>query len=238
MDAFQVCDDVLRQGIQGISDLISQPSLINLDFADVEAIMRNKGMAHMGIGVANGEDRAMEAARQAVASPLLETSINGAKSVLINITGDSSLGLMEIEEAASLISQAADPDANIIFGAGIDDSLESQARITVIATGFAKTQQANRSRQLSPRGGAPAGGRPNAGVEQPYAPQTFGSNANRNAAGLFGGPEQNSNEVRQREVAPPYGGSYQNTTNVPNDPYQTDDDDDDLDVPPFLRRRR
>lgn len=136
IEAFRVADDVLRQGIQGISDLISQPSLINLDFADVRATMKEKGMAHMGIGFANGENRAVEAARQAISSPLLETTIDGAKAVLINITGDASLGLMEIEEAASLVAKSVDPEANIIFGAGIDDEMQDQVRITVIATGF------------------------------------------------------------------------------------------------------
>jgi cell division protein FtsZ len=136
MDAFKVCDDVLRQGIQGISDLISQPSLINLDFADVRTTMQERGLAHMGIGLGTGENRALESARQAIQSPLLETTIDGAKAVLINITGDSSLGLIEIEEAASLIAESCDPEANIIFGAGIDETMHDQARITVIATGF------------------------------------------------------------------------------------------------------
>ena len=136
MDAFKVADEVLQQGIQGISDLISMPSLINLDFADVRTTMKDKGLAHMGIGMGKGENRAVDAARQAITSPLLETTIDGAKSVLINITGDATLGLMEIEEAASLVASSVDPDANIIFGAGIDENMEDAARITVIATGF------------------------------------------------------------------------------------------------------
>ncbi len=136
MDAFKVADDVLRQGIQGISDLIAVPSMINLDFADVKTIMQEKGMAHMGIGMASGDKRAVEAAKQAVESPLLETTIDGARGVLLNITGGTDLGLMEIEEAAKLVQQAADPEANIIFGAGIDDTMGDAVRITVIATGF------------------------------------------------------------------------------------------------------
>ncbi len=136
MDAFKVADDVLRQGIQGISDLIAVPSMINLDFADVKTIMKEKGMAHMGIGTASGDKRAVEAAKQAVESPLLETTIDGARGVLLNITGGTDLGLMEIEEAAKLVQQAADPEANIIFGAGIDDTMGDAVRITVIATGF------------------------------------------------------------------------------------------------------
>jgi len=136
MDAFKIADDVLRQGVQGISDLIAIPGLVNLDFADVKTIMFEQGLAHMGIGKANGESRATEAAKLAIQSPLLETSINGAKGVLLNITGGSNLGLFEVNEAAEIVSQAADPDANIIFGAVIDENLKDEIRITVIATGF------------------------------------------------------------------------------------------------------
>ena len=136
LDAFRMADDVLRQGIQGISDLIAVPSLINLDFADVKAIMECQGVAHMGIGVGTGEDRASAAAKQAIQSPMLETSINGAKGVLLNITGGSDMGIMEVTEAAEYVQAAADPEANIIFGAGIDESLGDTMRITVIATGF------------------------------------------------------------------------------------------------------
>jgi cell division protein FtsZ len=136
VDALRVADDVLRQGIQGISDLIAVPSMINLDFADVKSVMKEKGMAHMGIGVASGDKRAGEAARQAVESPLLETTINGAKGVLMNITGGMDLGLFEVNEAAELIQATADPDANIIWGAGIDEEMGDSLRITVIATGF------------------------------------------------------------------------------------------------------
>ncbi|GAW92138.1 cell division protein FtsZ [Calderihabitans maritimus] len=135
-EAFRIADDVLRQGVQGISDLIAVPGLINLDFADVKTIMANTGSALMGIGRASGEKRATEAARMAISSPLLETSIEGAKGVLLNITGGPNLGLFEVNEAAEIISGAADPDANIIFGAVIDESLDDEIRVTVIATGF------------------------------------------------------------------------------------------------------
>ena len=134
-EAFMMADEVLMDGIQGISDLIAVPNLINLDFADVRSIMLNQGIAHMGIGKANGDNRAMEAAKLAVKSPLLETSIGGAKAVLINVTGKE-LGLFEVNEAAELIREEVDPDANIIFGAGVDDSLGDDIKITVIATGF------------------------------------------------------------------------------------------------------
>lgn len=135
-EAFGVADDVLRQGVQGISDLIAVPALVNLDFADIRTIMKEKGMAHMGIGMASGENRASEAARQAVESPLLETTINGAKGLLINITSGSDMGINEVHKAASIIAEAADPDANVIWGAGIDDDMGESLRITVIATGF------------------------------------------------------------------------------------------------------
>ncbi|HYF95027.1 MAG TPA: cell division protein FtsZ [Symbiobacteriaceae bacterium] len=136
VEAFRIADDVLRQGVQGISDLIAVPGLINLDFADVRTIMADTGSALMGIGVSRGEGRATEAARAAISSPLLETSIEGAKGVLLNITGGADLGLLEVNEAAEIISQAADPEANIIFGAVIDENISDEIRVTVIATGF------------------------------------------------------------------------------------------------------
>ncbi len=139
LEAFRIAADVLRQGIQGISDLIAVPALINLDFADVKTIMESGGMAHMGIGLGSGETKTMDAAKNAVASPLLETKIDGARSVLINITGGEDVSIMEINEAANLIMEQADDDANIIFGAGIDPELKDEVRITVIATGFEKT---------------------------------------------------------------------------------------------------
>ena len=134
-----MADDVLRQGVQGISDLITIPGLVNLDFADVKTIMIDKGIAHMGIGKATGENRAQEAARQAIHSPLLETSIEGASGVLINVTGGKDLALLEINEALELVQKSVDPDANIIFGAVIDEKLEDELVITVIATGFGKS---------------------------------------------------------------------------------------------------
>ncbi|MEA5068334.1 MAG: cell division protein FtsZ, partial [Christensenellaceae bacterium] len=137
-DAFRIADDTLRQGIQGISDLIAVPSMINLDFADVRSVMESRGLAHMGIGVGKGENRMVDAAKQAISSPMLETSIDGARAVLINITGGADTSIIDINEAAQLITQAADPEANIIFGAGIDESLKDEVHITVIATGFEK----------------------------------------------------------------------------------------------------
>ncbi len=156
-DALRVADDVLRQGIQGISDLIAVPAMINLDFADVKTIMKEKGLAHMGIGNASGEKRAAEAARQAIESPLLETSITGARGVLMNITGGPDLSLLEVNEAAELISENADPEANIIFGADIDEAMGDALRITVIATGFDRKESAYGSQSAPSFGGGSYG---------------------------------------------------------------------------------
>jgi cell division protein FtsZ len=136
VDAFRLADDVLRQGVQGITDLITIPGLVNLDFADVRTIMRGAGSALMGIGSASGESRATEAAQAAVSSPLLEASIEGATGILLNVTGGRDIGLFEVNEAAEVVTGAADQNANVIFGAVIDESLTDEVRVTVIATGF------------------------------------------------------------------------------------------------------
>jgi len=136
LDAFKMADDVLRQGVQGITDLITVPGIINLDFADVRTIMQDAGASLMGIGVAQGENRAAEAAQAAISSPLLETTVSGATGVLLNITGGADMGLFEIDEAASIIRHAAHEECNVIFGAVIDESLGDELRVTVIATGF------------------------------------------------------------------------------------------------------
>ena len=135
-NAFEIADDVLQQAVQSISDLIKNTGFINLDFAVVSAVLKDAGRAHMGVGRAAGKDKAEAAAKMAISSPLLETSINGARGVLINVTGSMDIGLEEVETAANLVQEAAHPDANIIFGAAFDDSLEDELRVTVIATGF------------------------------------------------------------------------------------------------------
>ena len=172
LEAFREADNVLRQGVQGISDLIATPGLINLDFADVKTIMVNKGSALMGIGVASGENRAAEAAKKAISSPLLETSIDGAQGVLMNITGGSNLSLYEVQEAADIVASASDQDVNMIFGSVINDNLKDEIVVTVIATGF--------NQDLS----QPQPGRPGFGGLKP----------NNNS------PSQNSNPVNTREV--------------------------------------
>jgi cell division protein FtsZ len=136
IEAFRMADDILRQGVQGITDLITVPGIVNLDFADVRAIMSEAGSALMGIGAASGENRAAEAAHTAVSSPLLESSIEGATGILLNISGPADMGLFEVNEAAEVVTSAADQNANVIFGAVIDESLKDEVRVTVIATGF------------------------------------------------------------------------------------------------------
>jgi len=197
VDAFRIADDVLRQGVQGISDLIAVPGLVNLDFADVKTIMFNTGIAHMGIGRAAGENRAEEAARQAIHSPLLETSIDGARGVLLNITGGADLGLFEVNTAAELVQQSADPDANIIFGAVIDENLKDEILITVIATGFEKGPIVKKMEKPSF----------DRGNERPQDRNT---------------PNPTANE-KQQPAANSYNNSNQN---------------DELDIPTFLRRNR
>jgi cell division protein FtsZ len=151
IEAFQVADSVLSSGVQGVSDLIVMPGLINVDFADIKTIMNNAGSALMGIGTGSGENRAVLAAKTAVSSPLLEVSIDGAKGILFNITGGSDMTMIEVDEAAKIITQAADPDANIIFGATIDDSLVDLIKITVIATSFDETKQRMRELTAAPQ---------------------------------------------------------------------------------------
>ena len=166
LDAFREADNVLRQGVQGITDLITIPGLINLDFADVRTIMHDAGSALMGIGTSQGESRAAEAAKSAISSPLLEESVEGATGILLNITGGRDLGLFEVNEAAEIIHSAADANANIIFGAVIDEGMGDEIRVTLIATGFDKRADGGMSgygrqeRTRGPRGPRPADRRP------------------------------------------------------------------------------
>ncbi len=226
LEAFRIADDILRQGIQGISDLIAVPAVINLDFADVKTIMESGGMAHMGIGTGKGETRLVDAATKAIQSPLLETKIDGARAVLINVTGGKDMSIMEINEAANLVMESADSEANIIFGAGIDESLNDEVRITVIATGFEKTPFPARDKKkkpATPYGAAvpsynPYESRPRAdvadaqqGFEAP-APVTYDSDAS-----YFGGARPVANP------APAYGtqaGGYAQQPYQPVQPQQ------------------
>jgi cell division protein FtsZ len=224
--AFMEVDDVLRQGIQGISELITEPGLINLDFADVKSIMSDSGGALMAIGRGTGESRAQDAARMAISSPLLDISMEGAKGVLLNITGGNDLALSEINEAADVVAQAADPEANIIFGAVIDPKLENEVKMTVIATGFDVSQRAQRSvpsfRRRPSYGSAPSE------PAQPDPPATGGRDR--------GLPVEDRDRDRppEREQGPIRVGSIGSSLPEP----LFSDSDDDLDIPPFLRGRR
>ncbi|AKF94398.1 cell division protein FtsZ [Brevibacillus laterosporus] len=170
LEAFRTADNVLSQGVQGISDLIATPGLINLDFADVKTIMTERGSALMGIGVASGENRAAEAARKAISSPLLETSIDGARGVLMNITGGNSLSLYEVNEAADIVSSAADPEVNMIFGAVINEDLKNEILVTVIATGFADNQRHVATATRRPQAELQQQATRSAAPQQPSAP--------------------------------------------------------------------
>ena len=208
LDAFKLADQVLLQGVQGITDLITIPGLINLDFADVRATMREAGTALMGIGQARGEDRAVAAARQAISSPLLEASVEGARGVLLNISGGSDLGLFEVNEAAEVIASSAHPDANIIFGAVIDDTLGDEIRITVIAAGF------NRTEQEAARAAASSAG---VTVEVERADEAVWPSAGRS-----GERDRQDDGTVEFEPRPPRRPVYHG--------------DDDLDIPSFLKR--
>ena len=157
-NAFEIADDVLRQAVQSISDLIKNTGFINLDFADVTAVMKDAGMAHMGVGRAAGKNKAEEAAKMAISSPLLETSINGAHGVLVNVTGSMDIGLEEVEQAASLVQEAVHPDALTIFGATFDETMDDEIRVTVIATGFEDTTPGITVGKKKPEGGSASAG--------------------------------------------------------------------------------
>ncbi len=205
-EAFKLADSVLGQGVQGISDLITMPGLINVDFADVKTIMSNAGSALMGIGVAGGENRAAAAARMAIASPLLEVSIEGAKGVLFNIVGGADLSMAEVNEAAQIIAQAADPDANIIFGATIKEDQLDQIKISVIATGFDETRRRLR--------------------------EYIGSGFSQNSA------QQQQQQQPSYEDEPEEEEQKPQTVSEVEEEAQRNEDEEDLEIPAFLRSNR
>ncbi|MBV9595111.1 MAG: cell division protein FtsZ [Actinobacteria bacterium] len=234
--AFMEVDDVLRQGIQGISELITEPGLVNLDFADVKSIMSDSGGALMAIGRGTGETRASDAARMAISSPLLDISMDGAKGVLLNITGGNDLALTEINEAAEVIAQAADPEANIIFGAVIDPKLDNEVKITVIATGFDVAQRVQ-GRTLPTFRRRPAYGASGSGGSAPPVPQEPADEPPaQQASGRDRGlpvEERDRDRPPEREQGPIRVGSIGSSL-----PEPVFGDEDDLDIPPFLRGRR
>jgi cell division protein FtsZ len=233
MDAFRSADEVLLSGVQGITDLITTPGLINLDFADVKSVMSGAGSALMGIGSARGEGRSVQAAAKAINSPLLEASMEGAHGVLLSIAGGSDLGLFEINEAASLVQESAHPDANIIFGTVIDDSLGDEVRVTVIAAGFDSGMPSHK--RLDP---TPVAARTVARAQAGQVGQAAGSAAaGSTAAGSS--PTRSypkATPVRQTPADPtwqPATGARKPSRAVPVTDF---DDDDEVDVPPFMKR--
>jgi len=227
LEAFRVVDDVLRQGVQGISDLITVPGLINLDFADVRTVMKDAGSALMGIGRSSGEARAANAAKEAIASPLLEVNIAGAQGVLFNITGGSTLGLFEVDEAAEIIKATADPEANIIFGTVIDERMGDEVAITVIATGF----DASRKRDVQR---AQATGSVEVATALRMARDRDQAEAHRVPTAIPVNPSVEpmpSDELAAAAVVQPRA----NGTEIRRGPQQ---EVEDLDIPAFLRRHR
>nr|WP_306238857.1 cell division protein FtsZ [Ornithinimicrobium cryptoxanthini] len=262
LDAFRSADQVLLSGVQGITDLITTPGLINLDFADVKSVMQGAGSALMGIGSARGEDRAVQAAELAISSPLLEASIEGAHGVLLSIQGGSDLGLFEINEAARLVQEAAHPEANIIFGAVIDDSLGDEVRVTVIAAGFdggapmqrtderalGQVQAGGTNRPPQQQVQPPQGGQQRPAQGQPQQRPAQGQPRQRPASAPQGQPQQRPAQAPQGQPqqAPGQGGQRpqgqpeQAPQGQPQQPPRqpqpvTFDDSDDLDVPDFLK---
>jgi cell division protein FtsZ len=217
LEAFKMADEVLLQGVQGITDLITTPGLINLDFADVKTIMTNAGSSLMGIGTARGENRAAEAARNAISSPLLEASVEGARGVLLNICGGSDLGLFEVHEAAEIVARSAHPDANIIFGAVVDDQLGDEVRVTVIASGF--------DRWVTQPIEAPVSGRVSVLDLDPVEGEDYVLEPFGGAEPTFA-PEPVYAREPQRQVP---------DTREPTYIFDADEDED-LDIPSFLRR--
>lgn len=210
LEAFREADNVLRQGVQGISDLIAVPGLINLDFADVKTIMTERGSALMGIGVGTGENRAAEAAKKAISSPLLETSIDGAKGVLMNITGGANLSLYEVNEAADIVSSASDPEVNMIFGSVINEELKDEILVTVIATGFDEAEKMVNNQQRA---------------ERPRMQQSPASNQSHSSQNQSQPQSQSQGQSREESQSESRGTSY------------TSADSDTLDIPTFLRNR-
>jgi len=242
LDAFQIVDDVLRQGVQGISEIITLPGLINVDFADVKAIMADAGSALMGIGTASGENRAVEAAKMAIASPLLELSIDGAKGILFTVTGSTDLAMYEVAEAAKVITGSADEDAKVIFGANVDETLEDQVRITVVATGFdSRERRSTPSRagdvEIAPQASWQPPKR-DTQTSRPSIPSPFGTSSvnespfeSRRVAVEDEQKEDNNSMPKMKSVSS-FGNAvptYNNDNNKPEEILKesTEDDDDD-----------
>ncbi len=239
LEAFREADNVLRQGVQGISDLITSPGYVNLDFADVKTVMEDQGTALMGIGVANGEDRVIEATRKAIASPLLETSIEGAEQVLLNITGGLDMTLFEAQDASEIVASATGGDVNIILGTSINDQLGDEIIVTVIATGI---DPGKRERPLAPRGSVTSQGMVQRQVRPAQEVKQVEAEAQGSNTGAFGdwdirreAPTRNVPDETQFESVEKR--DFDTFSNTESD-HSSDDDDDELSTPPFFRRKK
>ncbi len=254
LEAFQILDDVLRQGVQGISELITVPGLINVDFADVKTIMKNQGSALMGIGIAAGENRAIEAAKTAISSPLLELSIEGAKGILFTITGGPTLGMQEVSEAAQIITDSADDGVKVIFGAVIDDSMGEDLRVTVVATGFTDGFSQERKKHSNEVGHEESDGNESEEQEEPVftRPQSYYSSSpftkkrteEEKEPDIEIEEEEDDDDVFGRTFATKQVSSRTepNTPAKPQRPVQTEDaqeegGEDDLEIPAFIRKK-
>jgi cell division protein FtsZ len=237
-EAFRLADSVLGQGVQGISDLIVMPGLINVDFADVRTIMTNAGSALMGIGQASGEHRAAQAAQMAIASPLLEVSIEGAKGVLFNIVGGPDLSMNEVNEAAQIIAQAAEPDANIIFGATIKDDLVDVVKISVIATGFDESRM--KLREYAGVGAMRSPFQPPSGLSTTPPGQQQHSQPMYSQNNSYSQPQRQSEPVQQQQYTPPPPPRQREPEPEPEQisKFDADEPEDDLEIPAFLRQNR
>ena len=249
LEAFRIVDDVLRQGVQGISEIITVPGLINVDFADVRAIMRDTGSALMGIGKASGENRAVEAAKAAISSPLLEISIDGARGILFTVTGGSDLGMQEVAEAAKVITSSADDNAKVIFGTVIDESMGSEIRITVVATGFdnrdirrpAKTEESEH-RVISSRPSFYSSLGIGKKKEEPVVPAKQIVEEEPKRPGFISKTVSVGLEDRKEEIKPSFTSSLFRKAPIAPSPTQqakpkTDDKDEDIEIPAFIRRK-
>jgi len=211
LDAFRIADEILRQGVQGIAEVITVPGLINVDFADVKSIMSNAGSALMGIGQASGENKAIEAAKMAINSPLLEMSIEGARGVLFTIVGGKELSMYEVNEAAKVITSSTDEDARIIFGAVIDERLKDEIKITVIATGFEPVSKSSSSRELSKE-------------HNPYSPSSF----------LKANAEEKIEDRKKSKISPLKAAQAEPARNKEGN---EEEEDDELGIPAFIRKK-
>jgi len=239
LDAFKVADDVLRQGVQGISDLITVHGLINLDFADVKAVMSNAGSALMGIGTASGENRAIEAAQMAIESPLLEVSIDGARGVLFNVTGGMDMAMHEINEAAEAITSAVDADANIIFGATMDENIKDEIRVTVIATGFDAAYHLESRRDLS-NDGLAYFSKPSSSLDDEDYSSSTGSNESSSSIidSRVNDDDAASVDIDLESTEKSEQPDIREESEPKTDIWSIDHEEDELDQPAFLRRKK